>query len=114
MLRVRVGNIPDRVTEVVPLFHSVQLRNLVEIYLQVDVNYRSVQQRDLDQLRENRNLFWNLTYYFSATNIPVELIVPYADKSLAKHFGGMMELNSKQTLLENIRRFGLKYLDVMV
>lgn len=42
-LKIRVGSNPERIIEQVPLFHSVQMRNLVEIYLQVDVNYRSVQ-----------------------------------------------------------------------
>lgn len=32
-LQVQVGTNPNRVTEVVPLFHSFELRNLVEIYL---------------------------------------------------------------------------------
>ena len=59
-------------------------------------------------------MFWNLIYYFSESHINPELIVPYADKALVTHFVGMMSVNSKQTILENIRRFGLKYLDVMI
>jgi len=55
-----------------------------------------------------------MIFYFDGSNLPCELIVPYADKALATHFVGIMNVNSKQTILENIRRFGLKYLDVMV
>ena len=65
-------------------------------------------------MRENRNLFWNLIYYFSATNIPLEFLVPYRDSSLYKHLPRMLDLNSKQTLLECTRRYGLRYLDVFV
>jgi len=113
-IQARVGASRERVVEEVPLYHSVQLRNLVEIYLQVDINYRSVQQRDLDQLRQNRNLFWNLIYYFSATNIPLEFLVPYQDSSLYKVLPYMLDLESKQDLLECTRRYGLRYLDVYV
>ena len=110
-LKVRVGNNANRPCEEVPLFHSIQLRNLVETYLKVDINYRSVEQRDLDELRENRNLFWNLIYYFSATNIPLEFIVPYKDSALLKQLPEMLEIQSKQLLVENTRRYGLSYLD---
>ena len=65
-------------------------------------------------MRENRNLFWNLIYYFSATNIPLEFLVPYRDSSLYKHLPRMLDLRSKQTLLEQTRRYGLRYLDVFV
>ena len=68
----------------------------------------------MDQLRQNRNLFWNLIYYFSATNIPLEFLTPYKDSSLYKHLPRMLDLNSKQTLLECTRRYGLRYLDVFV
>lgn len=55
-----------------------------------------------------------MIYYFSATNIPLEFLVPYRDSSLYKHLPRMLDLNSKQTLLECTRRYGLRYLDVFV
>ena len=92
----------------------MQLRNLVEIYLQVDINYRTVQQRDLDQLRQNKSLFWNLIYYFSATNIPIEFMVPYKESALYKLFPRMLDLGSRQSLMEGTRKYGLKFLDTFV
>ena len=77
------------------------------------MNYRSLQQRDLDHMRQNRNIYWNLVYYFQAANIPVELIVPYKDSSLFKLLPKMLDLDSRQTLMENTRKHGLKYLDVL-
>ena len=65
-------------------------------------------------MRQNRNLFWNLVFYFSEANIPLEFLVPYRDSSLLKLFPRMLELKDKQTLLESTRRYGLKYLDVFV
>lgn len=47
-LKVRVGERHDRELEEVALFHPVCLRNLLETHLCVDINYRSVYQRDVD------------------------------------------------------------------
>ena len=71
-----------------------------------------MQQIDLDKLRQNRNIFWNLIYYFNETNIPTEFVVPYKDSALFKLLPKMIELDSRQTLLENTRKYGLMYLDV--
>ena len=48
MIKARVGERRDRPLEEVPLFHPVCLRNLLETHLCVDINYRSVYQRDVD------------------------------------------------------------------
>ena len=82
MLKIRVGERHDRPLEVVPLFHPVCLRNLLETHLCVDINYRSVYQRDVDQLRQNRTVFWNLIHYFQMVSIPFEFIVPYENAAL--------------------------------
>ena len=116
-LKVRVGSNPNRPVEEVPFFHSVQLRNLLETFLQVDINYRSVEQRDLNSLRQNPHLFWNLIYYFSETKIPFEFLIPYRDSALVKLLAEMLEPvtgQSRQLCLENSRRHGLAYLDSYV
>ena len=73
----------------------MQLRNLLETYLQVDINYRNVEQCDLNKLRQNKSLFWNLVYYFTETKIPLEFIVPYKDSALYKLLPEMLESPSR-------------------
>ena len=49
MIKIRVGDTNSaRKLEEVPLFHPVCLRNLLETHLCVDINYRSVYQRDVE------------------------------------------------------------------
>ena len=81
-IKVRVSRYKSRKLERVPLFHAVQLRNLVEVFLKVDEKYRCVRQRSLESLRQNSKLYWNLIYYFSVTGLPLELIIPYEPKDL--------------------------------
>ena len=61
-LRARVGERSE--IEEAPLYHPVALRNLLETLLCVDVNYRSVEQRDVAMLRKNKAIFWNLIFFF--------------------------------------------------
>ena len=64
LIRVQVGGGPERACDEVPLFHPVGLRNLLEIHLGVDNNYRSLYQRDVGLLRRNKNIYWNMIFYF--------------------------------------------------
>ena len=59
-LKIRI----DTHREEVPLFHPVSLRNLLETFSSVDINYRNVFQRDIRQLRKNKSIFWNLIFFF--------------------------------------------------
>ena len=66
-------------TEEVPLFHPVSLRNLLETYSSVDINYRNVFQKEMRHLRNNKTLFWNLIFFFQMFGLYFDLFVPYKE-----------------------------------
>ena len=66
-------------TSEIPLFHPVDLRNLIEIHLDVDNNYKSLSQRDVVMLRQNKNIYWNLIFYFQMMDLPIDFIKPYVE-----------------------------------
>ena len=80
--KLKIANKRSSRQEKVPLFHAVELRNLIEVFLKVDDKYTNMRQRSLEDLRMNRKLYWNLIYYFSVSRLPLEFLIPYEQKGL--------------------------------
>lgn len=110
-IKVRVGRSNNNKFEKVSLFHAVQLRNLVEVFLRVDEKYQAVRPRSLESLRSNHKLYWNLIFYFSVTGLPFEFLIPYEPKNLYKDLVNVFDVKSHQTLMDHIRMKGIEYLD---
>lgn len=111
LLRIRVSRNSARKVEKVPLFHAVELRNLIEVFLKVDKKYQAVRQRSLESLRHNHKLYWNLIYYLSVMGLPFEFLIPYEPKDLFKDLVNVFDVKSHRTLMEAIRAEGIGYLD---
>ena len=77
-----------------PLFHAVELRNLIEVFLKVDKKYQGVRQRSLESLRHNHKLYWNLIYYLSVTGLPLEFLIPYEPRDLLKDQVNVFDVKS--------------------
>ena len=88
----------------IPLFHPVGLRNLIEIHLGVDNNYKSLFQRDVVDLRQNKNIYWNLIFFFKMMDLPVDFIKPYEETP--KLSVCIQKEISKQRMTQLVRRYG--------
>ena len=110
LLRVRLGDKAGRTCDEVPLFHPVGLRNLLEIHLAVDNNYRSLHQRDVGLLRQNKNIYWNLIFYFQMTDLPYEFIKPYEETAVMAD--ALQQEMSKLRLSQLVRRYGYDHIEV--
>ena len=110
LLRIHVGDRPERACDEVPLFHPVGLRNLLEIHLGVDNNYRSLYQRDVGLLRQNKNIYWNMVFYFQVTELPVAFIKPYEEKVFMAN--ALQQEMSKLRLSQLVRRYGYEHIEV--
>jgi hypothetical protein len=59
----------------------------VEERLQLDNWYRNAEQITPEVLRDyNKNIYWNLIWYFAEYHLPYDFIVPYADDTLYEEF----------------------------
>lgn len=110
-IKVRASRSCSRKLEKTPLFHAVELRNLVEAFLRVDENYSRVRHRKLESLRLNKRLYWNLIYYFSKLGLPLQFLIPYVPKDLLKDSASQIEVLNHATLLDKVRIEGIGYLE---
>ena len=85
------------------------LRNLIEIHLGVDNNYKSLFQRDVVALRQNRNIYWNLIFYFKMMELPVDFIKPYEETP--KLSVVIQKEISKQRITQLVRRYGYGHIE---
>jgi hypothetical protein len=77
----------NKKAEYIQFYHPSLLRILIEKHLMIDLNYKTVQQRDVDTLRaKNVKIYWNIIYYFHTFDLPFEFLIPYEDKTLFKDF----------------------------
>ena len=97
-LRIRI----DEHKEEVPLFHPVSLRNLLETYASVDLNYRDVFQKQTSQLRSNKSIFWNLIFFFQLFGLYFDFIVPYREKQPAYNVSDL-RVQQKKGLIESMQ-----------
>ena len=62
------------------LITPIQLRQYLEERMQLDDSYRNCVQLTPEILREyNKNIYWNLIWYFADNHLPYDFIVPYAN-----------------------------------
>ena len=100
-LRIRIGNQKEEV----PLFHPVSLRNLLETYASVDLNYRDVFQKKMSQLRSNKSIFWNLIFFFQLFDLYFDFIVPYREKQPEYNTSDLI-VRQKESLIQRMQRQG--------
>jgi hypothetical protein len=66
-------------TEDTLLINPKQLRQYLEERMQLDESYRNAEQITPEILREhNKNIYWNLIWYFADNHLPYDFMVPYA------------------------------------
>lgn len=83
LLKVRIGDVNIFKNEDTSFVHPIQLRCYVEERLQLDLWYRNAEQITPELLRDhNKNLYWNLIWYFAEFHLPYDFLVPYADDGL--------------------------------
>ena len=115
VVKVRVSRSSLRPVEKVPLFHPVQLRNLLELFLQVDENYQALKQRSQKTLREeNKRIYWNLVYLFSVNRLPFEFLIPYARKEETIDQTNQFDVKSQFTLMQRVKEEGMAFIDDFV
>ena len=81
-LKVRIGDLNIYKNEDTMFINPIQLRQYVEERMQLDGGYRNGEQLTPEVLRDyNKNIYWNLIWYFSENKLPYDFLVPYADDS---------------------------------
>jgi hypothetical protein len=67
--------------------HPIPLRNALEALFQVDDNYRSLKQLNVNTIRQNnKDIYWVLIWYFCNEKLPYEFFIPYEEKALSNDF----------------------------
>jgi hypothetical protein len=60
--------------------NPIQLRQYVEDRIQLDKSYRNAEQIEPNILKDyNKNIYWNLVWYFAEYGLPYDFLVPYED-----------------------------------
>jgi hypothetical protein len=81
-LRVKIGEVSAFKDEDTLFINPIVLRQYVEDRVDLDSSYRNAQQIKPEALRDsNKNIYWNLVWYFAEFHLPYDFIVPYADNS---------------------------------
>ena len=78
-LKVRIGDFSIYKTEDTLFLNPIQLRGYLEDRMQLDDSFRNAEQLAPEVLREyNKNLYWNLIWYFAEYNLPYDFMVGYS------------------------------------
>ena len=91
--------------------HPIKLRyELEENLFSVCVNYRSLTQINVNQLRsQHKTIYWVLIWYFCHVKLPYEFLIPYEEKALAEDFQRQYLFVRRRLVLdEYIEHYGLE------
>ena len=92
------------------LINPIQLRQYLEERIQLDDSYRNADQMAPEILRKfNKNIYWNLIWYFADNHLPYDFLVPYSDESLweeFEHVNDHLIVRNKVRLDQLMRREG--------
>jgi hypothetical protein len=96
--------------------HPIPLRNALEALFQVDDNYRSLKQLNVNTIRQNnKDIYWVLIWYFCNEKLPYEFFIPYEEKALSNDFyRDYMTVKRQLFFDEYVQHFGLEYFDKRV
>lgn len=116
-LKIMIGDVVKNKVEETMFISAVDLRQYLEMRLQLDNSYRNCEQVKPEVMKEfSKNLYWPLIWYFAEFQLPYDFLVPYQDTSLMEEYYKVnqhMKVMKKYRLEDHVKHFGDldKYID---